>query len=150
MGAPEIPPELNMPKRYHRVVPATVHCLTLLSDLIDQATRDNSEISEQVNYDLLLCMDEACSNIIEHGYAGLEPAEIGFTLEIKEDRAVMTIVDTGHPYDPANAALPDLSAPLNERAVGGLGLYFIKKTMDRVEYLVTASGNIMTLTRFLQ
>ncbi len=136
-----------MKKRYHLVVSASVHCLTVLSDLIDQATRENPVIDEQANYDLLLCMDEACSNIIEHGYVGLEPAEIDFSLEINGGQAVMTIKDTGHPFDPNSAALPDLSAPLSERAVGGLGLFFIKKTMDMVKYQVTDSGNIMTLTK---
>ncbi len=139
-----------MTKNYRLAVPATVHCLTVLSDLIDQATRENPEITEQMNYDLLLCMDEACSNIIEHGYAGLEPARIGFSLVIKEDRVVMVLKDTGHPFDPNSAALPDLSAPLNERAVGGLGLFFIKKTMDRIEYQSNDSGNIMTLTKFFK
>jgi serine/threonine-protein kinase RsbW len=136
-----------MPKQYHLVVEASIHCLTVLADLIDQATRENPEINEQVNYDLLLCMDEACSNIIEHGYEGLEPEDIDFLLEIFSDRVVMTLKDTGHPFDPNSAALPDLSAPLDKRAVGGLGLFFIKKTMDSLHYQVLESGNIMTLIK---
>jgi len=137
-----------METRFHLVVPASINCLTVLADLIDQATRENPVLDEQVNYDLLLCMDEACSNIIEHGYAGLKPAEIGFSLVIEADRVIMTIKDTGHPFDPNSAEPPDLSVPLSERAVGGLGLFFIKKTMDLVEYQVTDAGNIMTLTKY--
>jgi serine/threonine-protein kinase RsbW len=139
-----------MPPPYQLVVPASIKSISVLYDLIDQVTQENPIINEQLNYDLMLCMDEACSNIIEHGYEGLEPGFIFFCLNIDADRIEMTITDSGHPFDPNSAAPPDLSAPLDKRPVGGLGLFFIKKTMDKVDYQAGDACNTMILTKYLR
>lgn len=92
---------------------------------------------------------KACTNIITHGYAGMDPGSIIFTLELEPEGVVMTLTDFGHPFEPAEAPMPDVEAGLEDRAMGGFGLYFIYQTMDDVRYETTEDGNRLTLIKRL-
>lgn len=99
-------------------------------------------------YDVQLAVDEACTNIISHGYAGLEPGSIILDLEAESDRLILTLTDFGHSFEPGSAPVPDVDAPIEERELGGFGLFFIQQTMDDLEYHVTEDGNKMILTKY--
>ena len=104
-------------------------------------------IDSQVSFDLQLSMDEACTNIITHGYAGMDPGSIILELKVDPDQVLMTITDFGHPFEPREAPLPDLEAPLEQRLAGGLGLHFIYTVMDTVDYKADEEGNRLYLTK---
>jgi len=95
-----------------------------------------------------MAVDEACSNIIEHAYEGKETGAIGCTCEITPDSLVVILNDHGRCFDPTHASEPDLSPKLGDRAQGGLGIYFIRKLMDRVEYKYSPDcGNTLKLVK---
>jgi serine/threonine-protein kinase RsbW len=104
----------------------------------------------EVLYDLQLAVDEACTNIITHGYQGLNPGSIILDLEVDSDKLTVCLTDFGHSFEPSNVPLPDIHAPLEERELGGLGLFLIQQTMDEMDYQVTEDGNKMKLTRYLR
>jgi len=106
-------------------------------------------ITDEVLYDVQLAVDEACTNIITHGYADMDPGSIILDLEIAPDRLVVTLTDFGHAFEPGNAATPDIDAPIEERELGGFGLFFIQQSMDQLDYQVTEDGNMMILTKYL-
>jgi anti-sigma regulatory factor (Ser/Thr protein kinase) len=108
-----------------------------------------SGVSKQVLYDLQLAVDEACTNIATHGYAGLDPGSIILDLELASDEIIITLTDFGHAFEPSDAPPPDVDAPLDERKVGGLGLFLIKQSVDQMDYRVTEDGNKMVLTKKL-
>lgn len=101
-------------------------------------------------YDLQLAVDEACTNIITHGYADLEPGSIILDLELAPDQIIVTITDFGHSFEPGNTPIPDVTAPLNEREPGGFGLFLIQQSVDNMDYQVTEEGNKMILTKKLK
>jgi len=92
-----------------------------------------------------LAIDEACANVITHGYAGMNPGSIMLELDLRPTRVIMTLTDFGHPFEPYEPEKPDLSGEL----AGGFGLYLIYRVMDAVDYQTTEEGNRLILTKQL-
>jgi serine/threonine-protein kinase RsbW len=103
---------------------------------------------ESICFDLKLVVDEACSNLVVHGYKGREPGPIGVSFSRDGDEIVITITDRAPPFDPKDAPFPKLEGPVGERRPGGLGWHLIRQLVDRVEYEADAdSGNRLTLVK---
>jgi serine/threonine-protein kinase RsbW len=100
-------------------------------------------------YDIQLAVDEACTNIITHGYAGMDAGSIILDLELERHIVTVSLTDFGHSFEPDNAPVPDASASAEDRELGGFGLFFIRQSVDRMDYRVTEDGNKMVLTKFL-
>jgi serine/threonine-protein kinase RsbW len=97
--------------------------------------------------DLVLAVDEACSNIIEHGYRSAADGTIQLLFEGDDGEARVTIRDHGAPFDPREALLADLDAPWQRRRIGGLGWHLIRQAVDEVRYDHDAEGNRLTLVK---
>ncbi len=98
--------------------------------------------------DLQLAVDEACTNIIEHGYAGAGAGSIAVTFESGGDRLAVTIVDRGRPFSPERVPPPDLTSGWRERREGGLGWHLIRHVVDEVDYRPdSVGGNRLTLVK---
>ncbi len=100
-------------------------------------------------YDLQLAVDEACTNVITHGYAGMDPGSIIVELGLQPGIVRVSITDFGHSFEPANTPAPDPNATVEEREEGGFGLFFIRQSVDQMDYRVTEDGNTMVLTKYL-
>ena len=100
-------------------------------------------------YDIQLAVDEACTNIITHGYAGMDAGSIILDLELDRDKVTVSITDFGRSFEPESAPVPDANASIEERELGGFGLFFIRQSVDRMDYRVTEDGNTMVLTKYL-
>lgn len=139
-----------MKKSYQITRAAELKTLAELREFIDSACRECPSIGEACIYDMKLAVDEACTNIITHGYAGMDPGSVILALEWNDDQVQMTITDFGHPFEPSEAPVPDIHAALEDRPDGGFGLYFIYQTMDEVDYQTTEDGNCLILTKRLK
>ena len=60
---------------------------------------------------------------------------------------VITFIDNGIPYDPLAKADPDITLSMEERGVGGLGIYMVKKTMDDISYEYRDGQNILRIKK---
>lgn len=99
-------------------------------------------------YAVQLAVDEACSNIIQHAYGGEGEGDIECTCSIDEEGLTVVLRDEGCPFDPDEAPEPDLDADIDERKIGGLGLYFIRQLMDQVGFDFTPDeGNVLTMVK---
>jgi serine/threonine-protein kinase RsbW len=128
---------------------AELQSLAAFREFIETACKGQPDVSEQVCYDLKLAVDEACTNIITHGYAGMNPGSIILSLELSPQQVKMTITDFGHAFEPGEAAAPDLEAGLADKEMGGFGLFFIYQTMDAIDYEATGGCNQLTLIKRL-
>ena len=105
-------------------------------------------VDDSVCFDLKLAVDEACSNLIVHGYKGRDPGLIGVSFAREADEIVITISDHAPPFHPDNAPVPKLDAPASERRPGGLGWHMIKRLVDRLEYESDAEkGNRLKMVK---
>ena len=123
-----------MPKTYQITRSAELTSLSAFRELIKKAALDWPEIEPQMVYDLQLAVDEAVTNIIQHGYAGMNPGSIILRIQIDENEARMTLTDFGHAFEPAPPPTPNPEAALDNRPTGGFGLFFIYQAMDEVNY----------------
>jgi serine/threonine-protein kinase RsbW len=128
---------------------AEYQSLAALRDFIEATCKGYPGVDDQVLYDLKLAVDEACTNIITHGYAGMNPGSIILAIDLSSQRITMTITDFGHAFEPSETPLPTVEAGLEDRETGGFGLYFIYRTMDEVDYECTEDGNHLTLVKRL-
>ncbi len=128
---------------------AELESLSVFRDFIDNVCKQHQSVDKQICYDLKLAVDEACTNIITHGYAGMNPGSIILSLAMAPDKMVVTITDFGHPFEPSEASAPDVEAGFEGRPMGGFGLFFIYQTMDEINYETTADGNRLTFVKQL-
>lgn len=127
--------------------PARFEFLDEIRDLVAQVARE-SGFTEKAVYSLQLAADEAASNIIEHAYEGVSDADLDITCDMHGDTMVITMRDTGKPFDPSQVKQPNLKADLSDRQIGGLGVYLMRKLMDEVRYESNSkTGNLLTMTK---
>jgi anti-sigma regulatory factor (Ser/Thr protein kinase) len=114
--------------------------LAKASDFLDCCAEDYA-IPLRTGYSLKVVTDEIFSNIVY--YSGAENAGILF----RNDTDTITLVfeDDGMPYNPLEAEDPDVTASAEERSIGGLGLFMVKKMAEDVRYEYTAGKNRLTV-----
>ncbi len=97
-------------------------------------------------FDIQLAVDEAVSNVVAHSY-GSRSGPI--TLRVQQDGrdVIIELVDEGTPFDPAAAPDPDLTGSLEERRIGGLGIYFMRKMMDELSYQRDDQRNVLRMIK---
>lgn len=118
--------------------------IPLACDFVADVAR-SAGVDERGVYHCQLAVDEACTNIIEHGY-GAQGANRIIQLICRVDNYHLTIIllDNSSAFDPLARSDPDPAMTLENRATGGWGIYFIKKLMDTVSY--TREGHVNRLT----
>ena len=128
---------------------AELESLAVIRDFIDAACQ-KAKIDDEVCYDIKLAVDEASTNIIEHGYADLEPGSIIFSLQYGARQIVVKLTDFGHSFEPSEPPTPDAESALASGELRGFGLYFIYRSMDTVTYEATGGGNTLTMIKQLR
>ena len=118
------------------VLSAYYENLEQVREFAAQAAKDSGLEPDDI-YNVQLAVDEAFTNIVEHAYGGEGDDEIQCNCQIAGDGLTISLKDCGHPFDPESVPDPDLDSDLNERKVGGLGLFFIHELMDEVDFTFT-------------
>ena len=98
-----------------------------------------------------IAIDELFSNIAHYAY-NPEIGQATVRVEVIEDPLAVTItfIDNGVPYDPLAKADPDTTLSAEEREIGGLGIYMVKKSMDDITYEYKDGQNILAIKKNLQ
>ncbi|MDQ3006408.1 MAG: ATP-binding protein [Chloroflexota bacterium] len=128
---------------------AHLEALNDFREFIVEHCAGQAGFTEEILYDIQLAVDEACTNIIMHGYAGMDPGSVILDLAIQADKIIISLTDFGHAFEPDSTPIPDVDAPIEERELGGFGLFFIRQSVDDVKYRTSEDGNTMTLTKNL-
>ena len=102
-----------------------------------------TELTARIN----LVLEEAVSNVIKHGYEPGADGSVDIEAKVGKDSLEFTLTDTGVPFDPTEAPMPDTNLGVEERPIGGLGVYLIRTIMDSVSYRREGGRNILTLTK---
>ena len=125
--------------------PATVADLPALLDCLDQ-TAARAGVEDDVLFPLHLATEEACANVIAHGYP-TAPGPLTLAVEVAPGRVVVVLTDQARPFDPATAPPPP-SGPAESRAAGGLGWHLIRELADEVRHETpSGGGNRLTLVK---
>lgn len=93
-----------------------------------------------------LAVEEAFTNIYEHGYAGGE-GPVAVHVAVAPRQIIATLVDQAPAFDPADAPAPDLDSPWDQRRAGGLGCHLLRQMMDEVKYARREHDNVLTVVK---
>ena len=110
-----------------------------------------TECSMKIQMQIDLAVEEIFVNIANYAYDP-ETGPATVRVDVAPDGTVVTItfVDNGVPYDPLAKADPDITLPAEQREIGGLGIFLVKKNMDDVSYEYVNGSNILTLKNGLR
>ncbi|MES2495948.1 MAG: ATP-binding protein [Pseudomonadota bacterium] len=97
--------------------------------------------------DFLLCAEELFTNIVLHGLGGEAGHRIDVEIAQGEDRIDVAITDDAPPFDPTTPIAPDLDAPVEARAIGGLGRHLVSTIMDSFCYRRERNRNCISFGR---
>ena len=114
------------------------------------------EILEEYNCSLKIrtqmdiAVEELFVNIAHYAYnSGVGAATVRVEVQEEPLQVSVTFIDNGIPYDPLARADPDVTLSAEERKIGGLGIYMVKKSMDMVDYEYKDGKNILTIQKKL-
>jgi len=128
-----------------RSLPADLDSLAELRRYAKEAA-DGAGIDEARTYKLQLAVDEIATNIISYGYKDVgASAVITIGGEIRDGALVVTLEDHAPAFDPRTVRIPgaeDLAKPLEERAIGGLGIFLAIHGVDRFDYCRDGDRNL--------
>lgn len=121
-----------------------------LSDLAKLQTAlaefaEGHDLPREVLHSLDLVLEEIVVNIVSYAYADTLKHEIVICLEREEKEVVVRVQDDGLAFDPLKIPAPDLDAPLEKRAVGGLGMHVVRNLAKEIKYERIQGRNILTL-----
>lgn len=124
--------------------------LNNLEQICDFVTHcaDAAGLNESEVYAVQLAVDEATTNIIEHGYGEECPSRIDITCEKADDGIKVVIYDDAAPFDPTSIPEPEINVSLEEVKPRGLGIYLMRKMMDEICYESSPDkGNTLTMIK---
>lgn len=106
--------------------------------------------SAKIRMQIDLAVEEIFVNIANYAY-NPETGPATVRVEVKPDGSAVSItfIDRGVPYDPLAKADPDVTLSAEQRAVGGLGIFLVKKSMDDIRYEYVNGSNILTIVKGL-
>lgn len=126
-------------------MPARVESLHELSTFVRTEAKKCGFSDDALNR-IELVVEEALVNVFVHGYAENQ-GEVEVRCLVRDDPGLtIEIHDTGVSFDPLSLADPDLRLDVNQRKVGGLGVFLIRKMTDRVAYRREGDSNILAMT----
>lgn len=128
-------------------IAATKDSMQQVMEFVDgQLEEHNCSLKSQTQLDI--AVDELFANIASYAY-GEETGEAVIEMEFPDGFAQITFRDWGTPYNPWEHPDPDVTLSAEERQIGGLGIYMVKKSMDRFSYRYEDGQNILTICRKL-
>ena len=130
-------------------IAATVENIGTVTDFVNEHLESyDCPMKAQMQIDIAI--DELFGNIAHYAY-NPEIGQATVRVEVIEDPLAVTItfIDNGVPYDPLAKADPDTTLSAEERDIGGLGIYMVKKSMDDIIYEYKDGQNILKIKKYL-
>jgi anti-sigma regulatory factor (Ser/Thr protein kinase) len=104
----------------------------------------------EIEYFANLAIEEFATNTIKYGYDDENEHWIEVSLSLSGGKLVLTIIDDGRAFNPMEAPEPNMSVPVEDRPVGGLGIYLVRKMSDRMDYSREDNRNKLWLQKALR
>jgi serine/threonine-protein kinase RsbW len=106
-------------------------------------------LTDEAMFQINLVLEELVTNVIQHGPGVGQPVSINVRIERDGDRLEIVLVDDARPFDPFAVPMPDLTADIEHRTVGGLGVHFVRALVDEWRYTRVNGQNVVWLRKSL-
>lgn len=130
-------------------VDATLENIAVVTEFVDeQLEQFGCPVKAQMQIDIAI--DELFGNIVHYAYhPNIGPATVRVEVVEEPLSVIITFIDQGVPYDPLAKADPDVSLSAEDREIGGLGIYIVKKNMNEITYEYKDGQNILKIRKEL-
>jgi sigma-B regulation protein RsbU (phosphoserine phosphatase) len=141
-----------------------ISCKTKPGKLVFETVADTDRLEEVINFaeqalkklnipddccgHVCVSLDEAVTNVIMYAYPG-NKGNVKITIEKIDDRVLVEIIDSGIPFNPLNYPVPDVSASIEKRTIGGLGIHLMRNMMDELSYRRIGDKNCLSLVKHI-
>lgn len=125
-------------------LPARIESLARFRDFVLQKLQDGN-VSRACYPKVELILEEILTNVFNYAYAGGR-GDAELACELRNGMLQLRVADRGRPFNPLEATPPNLTGDIQQRDVGGLGIYFVMKTVDKIAYERRDGRNIITLS----
>lgn len=128
-----------------RIFPASNDCLTDAISFVEEEL-ENCDCPMKAVMQITVCVEEMFVNVANYAYEGGE-GTVSLSIGEEDGNVVITLKDSGVPFDPLAKEDPDITLSAEERRIGGLGIFMVKKSMDSVHYERTNGENVFTMSK---
>lgn len=130
-------------------IEALIENLETVMQFVD-AELEEADCLPKVQMQIDLAVEEIFVNIANYAYCPeTGPATVRVEVNPDGSAVIITFIDRGIPYDPLKKDDPDITLSTDEREIGGLGIFLVKKTMDDIRYEYVNGSNILTIVKGL-
>jgi len=131
------------------ILPARIENLQAMLDFLQDSIK-NMNLDKKTKHKILISFEEITMNVISYAYPEKQDGNIEIICDnIKEEKKIIiAIIDWGIPFNPLSKEEPDLEIPIQERQIGGLGIFMVREFMDEVNYKREDNKNILTFIKF--
>ena len=128
-------------------IAATIENIDAVTDFVNEQL-EALECPMKAQMQIDIAIDELFGNIAHYAY-NPDIGEATVRVEVVEEplSVVITFIDKGVPYDPLRAEDPDTTLSAEERSIGGLGIFMVKKSMDEISYRYENGSNILSIRK---
>ena len=135
-----------MPKTIELILANRPSEIARVQDQLESLGREHGFPSKAL-HDIQLAVEEHLTNVLNYAFTDQTDHKIVVRLIVDASDLRIEVEDDGRPFNPLEHPTPDLSLPLDQRPIGGLGIHMIKKSMDRLEYRRVAEKNILAMVK---
>lgn len=133
-------------KDTHLILHNDIQKIPQLAEFVETIAEEK-QLSQSLAMSLNLALEEAVTNVILYAYPDGADGLVDVEAILKEHSLEFIITDSGVPFDPTAAPEADVTLSVDERPVGGLGIYLVRQLMDEVRYQRLGDKNILSLTK---
>lgn len=137
---------LNQQKERHLVLHNSVDQISQLTDFL-QEIADEKGLDASTAMNINLALEEAVTNVIMYAYPEGTDGLVDLEAILRDDSLVFILKDNGTPFDPTAAPEADVTLSAEERKIGGLGIFLVRKIMDTVHYVRSDGQNVLSMTK---
>jgi len=143
----EIPDKAKPAKFAFETIADTGH-LEKIADFVEHSLNDLG-IQEKYRGHICVAIDEAVTNVALYAYPKNAKGYIRITIERIKDRVLVEITDSGIAFNPLHHPVPDVTASIEKRLIGGLGVHLMRKMMDEMHYRRINNANCLSLVKHI-
>ena len=130
-------------------IEATLQNLEKVNAFVEECLKEK-DCSPKAKMQLELVIEEIFTNISNYAYGdGVGSVVIEGNLDVDTAKFMLKFKDRGIPYNPLEQPDPDIGLGLEDRPIGGLGIFLVKKNVDDISYANEDGQNILTITKSL-
>ena len=107
---------------------------------------DKAQVNPKLMVTLAVALEELFVNVAHYAYPDSK-GTVKIGIDTSGDSIIIQLTDSGIPFDPTSLPEPDITLSAEERKIGGLGIYMVKKSMDSMVYEYKDNQNILTVTK---